>query len=449
MTRRRTRSGWLSLACGLLLCTGCDTRSVESPEPDPAPVEAASVGGWSAAQLALLESLAIRALPPTPAQASNRVADDPLAAELGHRLFFDPGLSRNRQVSCATCHVPELLFTDGRATSRGIADLARNAPTLVGAAHSPWMFWDGRRDSLWAQALAPLEAAAEMGTTRLAVVRHVAGDPKLAALYERLFGPLPAQARSERWAQSAGPFGDRDERAAWQRMSTEDRLAIDRAFAQVGKALAAYERLLQPGESRFDRYVAELRTGASGDPSTSLDEEEIRGLRLFVDVGRTQCLRCHNGPLFSNQSFHQIGTGQGLAGLPDFGRFLGIQAVLIDPFNCLGAYSDARPDQCRELRFVEKSHVAGETGKFKTPTLRGLARTGPYLHDGRFGSLDAVLDHYRTPPSSAGALEITPVELTDDESRALIAFLSSLDGGIDLPERWLRPPSGDEPPTHP
>lgn len=77
-----------------------------------------------------------------------RVADDRNAAELGHRLFFDPFLSRNDRVSCATCHVPELLFTDGRATSRGVADTSRNAPTLVGASHSPWMYWDGRRDSL-------------------------------------------------------------------------------------------------------------------------------------------------------------------------------------------------------------------------------------------------------------------------------------------------------------
>lgn len=449
MTLRRRSSLWFAFACWLVLSAGCDGPVVDSSEPSPAPVEASTVGGWTERELALLESLAIQALPPAPAQPSNRVAEDPLAAELGHRLFFDPGLSRNGQVSCATCHAPDRLFTDGRTTSRGIADLARNAPTLVGAAHSPWMFWDGRRDSLWAQALAPLEAAAEMGSTRLAVVRYVASQPTLAALYTRVFGVLPEQAGSEKLVHSAGPFGDRDERAAWQRMSAQDRLDIDRAFADVGKALAAYERLLEPGESRFDRYVAALRRGETGDPAMSLDEEEIRGLRLFIDVGRTLCLRCHNGPLFTNQSFHQVGTGQGLASVPDFGRFLGLQAVLIDPFNCVGAYSDARPDQCRELRFLDKRHVGGELGKFKTPTLRGLARTGPYLHDGRFDSLGAVLDHYRAPPGAVDALEITPVELTEDESRALIAFLNGLDGGVDLPEHWLRPPPQGELPAHP
>jgi cytochrome c peroxidase len=188
--------------------------------------------------------------------------------------------------------------------------------------------------------------------------------------------------------------------------------------------------------------VQAQRSGGSTDADATLSDEEIRGLRLFIDPGRTLCLRCHNGPLLTNQSFHDIGTELGSGGLPDFGRFLGIQAVLIDPFNCLGGFSDAQPDQCQELRFLDKAHVSGEMGKFKTPTLRGLAKTGPYMHDGRFETLTAVMDHYQSPPAGSGAIEITPLAIDGDESRALVAFLGSLDGGADVPDRWLRPPDG-------
>jgi len=361
------------------------------------PADATS-GPWAAAEIALLESLSTAALPPPPPSASNRVADDPAAARLGHRLFFDPGLSRDGGVACATCHVPALLFTDGRVTSRGLADTSRNAPTLVGSAHSPWQFWDGRRDSLWAQALAPLETAAEMGSTRLAVVRYVAGDPRLATLYAEVFGASPVPKGLDRLPESAGPFGDRAEQDAWYRLSTADRKAVDTAFANVGKAIAAYERRLVPAPARFDRWVAGLRSGRPGRAEARLTEQEIAGARLFIDAGRTLCLRCHNGPLLTNQVFHDVGTALGDGRLPDFGRYLGLQSVLIDPFNCLGPYSDAAPEDCTELRFLETRHAEAEMGKFKTPTLRGLPRTAPYMHDGRFATLEEVIDHYRSPP---------------------------------------------------
>jgi cytochrome c peroxidase len=390
--------------------------------------------------MALLESLNIRALPPLPPRPSNRVADQPAAAELGHSLFFDPGLSLDGSVSCASCHVADLFFTDGRATSRGLAETNRNAPTVVGSAHSPWQFWDGRRDSLWAQALAPLETPAEMGSTRVAVVRHVVGDAHLAERYERVFGDIPVLGDATRFPASAGPFGDRNEQDAWYRMSVADREIINTAFANIGKAIAAYERRLVPGPSRFDRWVEGLRSGTPSGSTAALNEEELEGLRLFIDAGRTLCLRCHNGPLLTNQVFHDIGTGLGDGRLPDLGRFLGLQAVLIDPFNCLGRYSDATPRECRELRFLNKGHAEAEMGKFKTPTLRGLARTAPYMHDGRFATLEEVVDHYRFPPIGPDTLEITPLELEDEEAKALVAFLASLDGGVATDKIWLHPP---------
>jgi cytochrome c peroxidase len=223
-------------------------------------------------------------------------------------------------------------------------------------------------------------------------------------------------------------------------MSAADRFAIDTAFANVGKAIEAYERLLDPAPSRFDRWVEGLRGGGTHAADARLDEEEIEGLRLFIDAGRSLCLRCHNGPLLTNHFFHDIGTARGDGRLPDFGRFLGLQAVLMDPFNCLGRYSDAAPRECSELRFIDKRHAEQEMGKFKTPTLRGLPRTAPYMHDGRFATLEEVIEHYRSPPVGPDPLEITPLELEDEEVGALVSFLQSLDGGVNADERWLRPP---------
>ncbi len=427
-----------------LVAAGCrDAERPESgaPTPSAAPGTPAASADWSEAERSLLVSMSLSALPPPPPSPSNRVADDEDAARLGHRLFFDPGLSRDGSVSCASCHVPSLRFTDGRATSRGIGDTSRNAPTLVGVAHSPWQFWDGRRDSLWSQALAPLEAGVEMGTTRVAVARHLAADPVLAAHYERVFGPLPDLEDARRFPPGAGPFGEPGERDAWYRMDEADRRAIDTVFANTGKALGAYERRLMPAPARFDRWVEAVRSGREPEPDDRLTDDELAGLRLFLDARRTLCLRCHNGPLFTNHAFHDVGTAAGDGPIPDFGRYLGLQAVLVDPFNCLGPYSDAPPDECRELRFLDRRHTDGELGKFKTPTLRGLSRTAPYMHDGRIATLQEVMDHYRSPPLASDPLEITPLEIDDAEAASLVAFLRTLDDALDASDPWLSPPS--------
>jgi cytochrome c peroxidase len=126
--------------------------------------------------------------------------------------------------------------------------------------------------------------------------------------------------------------------------------------------------------------------------------------------------------------------------LPDFGRFLGLQAALIDPFNCLGRFSDALPKDCKELRFLDKRHAETEAGKFKTPGLRGLSSTAPYMHDGRHATLAEVIEHYRSPPVGPDTLEIVPLEINDEEAEALVAFLESLDGGVDVEPAWLGPP---------
>jgi len=418
-----------SLAASLAL-------ACSAPEPEPAPAPDAAgppaaspgIAGFSEPETALLHSLSLASLPPPPASPSNRVADDPRAVALGRRLFFDAGLSADGRISCASCHDPARYFTDGRSTSMGLGATSRNAPTVVGAAYSPFLYWDGRRDSLWSQALTPLEASAEMGSTRLEVARRVTTHESHAADYRALFGAPPDLSRAAGLPARAGPFGDPEARAAWRALPPETRRAVDGVFADVGKAIAAYERTLLPAPSRFDRYVGHLLAGDAEAAGRVLDADEVAGLRLFIDPARTMCLRCHNGPLLSNQAFHDVATGR-LGGVPDLGRSIGLEALFLDPFNCLGPHSDAGPDDCGELRFLNRREGARLTGAFKTPSLRGVSRTAPYLHNGALASLDEVVAHYREPPESASS-ELLPLALEDAEARQLVAFLRTLDGGV-------------------
>ena len=143
---------------------------------------------WSEAELKLIRSLWLGTLPPLPAEPGNAVADVPEAARFGQLLFFDQRLSANGQVACSTCHQPEKLFTDGLPVSVGIGPVERNAMGLVGVAYSPWLFWDGRKDTLWSQALAPLEDPREHASSRLAVAHVVASDPGYRRAYADVFG---------------------------------------------------------------------------------------------------------------------------------------------------------------------------------------------------------------------------------------------------------------------
>jgi cytochrome c peroxidase len=242
----------------------------------------------------------------------------------------------------------------------------------------------------------------------------VTQDSRYRDAYRDIFGAAP-----EPSTERASPYGDASARAAWSRMDETERQAINRAFANVGKAFEAYVRVLVPGKSRFDRYV---------DGSEQLTADEIAGLRLFIDGEKTRCLRCHNGPLLTNENFHDVATTR-LGPIPDLGRFLGIQSLLLDDFNCQGRYSDAPRGGCTELEFLRTRELGETAGQFKTPTLRDVARTAPYFHDGSVPTLAAVMEHYRRPPPDSGS-ELLPLNLTDQEAAQLVAFLGTLSGGV-------------------
>ncbi len=391
---------------------------------------------WSAQEVALLASMQLQAAgarPVDPSNAHERRAD---AAAFGRRLFNDPHLSQNGTIACATCHRAQAQFEDGRQVGQGLGKGKRRTMPVMGAAHSPFLFWDGRKDSLWSQALGPLEDAAEHGGNRVRLARLLQTHYKDA--YQKVFGSMPDLGTLP---QDAAPNGTDAERAAWNSMPAGSRDAVNRVFANIGKAMAAYERQVSYGQSRFDQY-AQATAAGNGRAQEVLTPQEVRGLRLFLTKG--QCVACHNGPLLTDHSFHNTGVPPLDPTKPERGRADGVTKLLKDEFNCLGRYSDARPEQCAELQFLSTSDPR-HLGAFRTPSLRNVAARPPYMHAGQFSTLGQVVQHYAASPQAAiGHSELArpgnrhadrqAIRLSAADVQDLAAFLGTLTGPVDQPE---------------
>src|SRR5688572_18262933 len=206
---------------------------------------AATKARWTAAERATLASLSLASLPPLEPDPSNRVADDSLAAALGRRLFFDQRFSADGRVSCATCHIPDREFQDGTPLAEGVGTTSRRTMPVAGTAYSPWLFWDGRSDSPWSQALGPLESAVEHGGDRTQYAHIVAAHYR--APYERVFGALPSL---DGLPERAGPVPDPTRRSAWERIPAVRREDVTRVYANIGKAIAAFERRIEHTPTR-------------------------------------------------------------------------------------------------------------------------------------------------------------------------------------------------------
>jgi len=350
----------------------------------------AAPGTWSDEGIAILESLSLESLPALSPDPTNAVADDPRAVELGRKLFFDSRFSANGAVSCATCHQPERRFSDGLPKGVAIGMSKRNTPSIVGTAYSPWLYWDGRRDSQWAQALSPFEDPNEHASNRLTIIALVVEDKEYWRMYKALFG------------EASG---------------------VDTMFSNLGKALAAFERTIMPTTSRFDNYVAAVVAGDVEQQAMLLTDDEIRGLRLFI--GEANCTQCHNGPLFTNNEFHNTGLINFEGEVPDKGRVAGVRELLASPFNCKGPHSDDPQRKCGELEFVRTGPEL--TGAFRTPSLRNLENTAPYGHKGQVATLADMLAHYNEAPDAMiGHNEAKPLGLSKRELGYLEAFLDTL-----------------------
>jgi len=283
--------------------------------------------------------------------------------DLGHKLYFDARLSKDGTISCATCHAPEQGFSDGRPTSLGINHQpgARNAPTVMNRLFSKEQFWDGRAADLEDQALGPIQNPIEMGHTLEGMISNVEKIQAYAPEFSAAFG-------------SPGINADR-----------------------VAMAIASYERTVLAGNSLYDRYQA-------GD-TTALSGSAVRGMNLFNDAQKANCVTCHAGFNFTDESYHNLGVGMDKPN-PDWGRF----SVTKNDF---------------------------DKGAFKTPTLRNVTQSGPYMHDGSHTTLLDVVNFYDRGGLKNQWLskEIKPLHLTDQDRADLVAFLESLTGEVRGAER--------------
>lgn len=374
---------------------------------------------FTEAEKATIASLSLASLPPLPADPSNKYADDPAAAAFGATLFFDQRMSPDGVVACGTCHLIDRQFQDDLPLAKGVSTGNRRTMPLAGVAWGPWFFWDGRRDSLWAQALVPLEDKREHAGTRAFYAHFVADE--FGERYEHIFGALPDLSAVP---PNASPLGNEAEQAAWASLSDGQREDVDRVFANLGKALAAFERSIAPEETRFDRFAKAVTSSEDPAEADAFTPEEIAGLKLFI--GKAQCSTCHTGPRMTDDSFHNTGVPV-VPNLPeDLGRATAVEQIEADPFNCLGKFSDAGPDACGELRFVVKDDPR-LTRAYKPPSLRGAATRPPYMHSGQFRTLEEVLEHYSAAPAApSGETELHPFPLSERERQQLIAFLRTL-----------------------
>jgi cytochrome c peroxidase len=373
-------------------------------------------------------------------------SDDPAAARLGQRLFFeknyahaltiaDPALGEvgdRGKISCASCHDPAGYYTDTRSkpssTSLGVVWTARNTPTLVNSAFYTWGSWGGKDDTMWFQAANVHENAAAFGSNRLEYAHLI--YRKYRADYNALF-PVPLDPALDPAAPDAARFPANGRPKAspaapdgpWELMAGADRDIINAILANTGKAIAAYERLLVSRNAPIDKYIA-------GDYG-ALSPGAKRGLRLFI--GKAACIDCHSGPQMSDQKFHNTGLPQVGPTLPriDQGRYDDLGRMLNNTFNSIGRYSDDVSFGMVKLAGLELNDDI--KGLFRTPMLRQIDRTGPYMHSGGLATLEDVVRFYNLGGGTTGftghkSSAMVPLLLTDEERGDLVEFLRSLTG---------------------
>ena len=319
--------------------------------------------------------------PPATRDASNRVSGRAEAVALGEVLFHSTRLSNVGGLRCASCHEPWRHFTDGRARALGAEAGARNTPSLLNVRLQHWFGWDGANDSLWSQSIRPMLDVREMRSDAAHVAQALRDDDTLKRLYALAFGRAP-------------PADD------------------EAALVDAGKALAAYQETLASERTPFDAWRDALVRGDTA-AAQRYPLAAQRGLRLFV--GRGRCVACHAGPNFSDGEFHRSLIVSTLHdGTRDSGRAHGVEKLLASPF-------------ARNGRFDDQTNVArapasqpAEAGAFRTPGLREVSATAPYMHDGSVANLcNALRPHAALEDRAMPALTLA-------ERRDVVAFLRTL-----------------------
>ena len=352
----------------------------------------AALPGFSPAQVARI--IALGPWPPAfQADASNRASGRAAAADFGRRLFHDQRLSTNGYIACVSCHQTDRGWTDAIARAQGLGPGNRNTPALTNAAQSRWFGWSGASDSLWMASLRPILDAQEMGGSAAAVAQLVRTGDGLACEYQRAFGRPAANIDDET-------------------------LLVDAA-----KALAAFQETLLTGRTPFDEFRDSLARG-DRHQTARYPTQARRGARLFV--GAAGCSACHTGPNFSDGSFHAVHRADALK--RDAGRSDSAHALSRSRYNLLGAFND---DVSRTGERMQATlSLSGQTvapGQFRVPSLRNVAVTAPYWHDGSRDSLRSAITYH------------DGLALQDPQIDDLIAFLQTLTDSAGAARPELRP----------
>jgi cytochrome c peroxidase len=323
--------------------------------------------------------------PPTvPRDPGNRVSGDRKAIELGRQLFRDPRMSPVGYIACVTCHQPDRAFTDIKARAHGLADLPRNTPALANLGLQRWYGWGGGSDSLWMASIKPILDAREFDGNAQLVRRLFVREPELAACYRSVFGVSALR-------------GD-----------------VQRTVVNVGKALAAFVETLVTARTPFDDLRDAVVRGDAA-AAAAYPASAMRGLKLFV--GRGGCVSCHGGANFSDGVFHPgvvppDRTATALS-LTDSGRLEDARALKASAFNLTGASNDDASRRNAAATRLLAVHE-GLSGRYRTPSLRNVAVTAPYFHNGQTERLnDAVQHAQRLSPAEAGDLVAFMSTLTD------------------------------------
>jgi cytochrome c peroxidase len=413
---------------------------------------------FSSSDLSLIRTLS--PLPPLPADTTNKYADSPAAALLGQKLFFDPRLSGPIQagtpqegqlgaigeagkIACRNCHMPEskwlfdIRSKNGgaipNATALGSQWMSRNASSIVNTVFyvtesgAHWRENDGYADSEWFDAQSEPEGPQVQNGSRLQLA-HVIFE-HYRAEYNRAFPEWPldaALADYKRFPATGSPYTDK---ANWDGLGAADKEIVNRVLANYGKAMEAYLRKLVSRNAPFDRFAA--------GQSNAISVDAQRGLKLFI--GKARCVSCHSGPNFSDDDFHVIGLKIDTARSPhadptETGRAAN-QSLICDPataggdFKANGHFSDDQATR-RNGDFCSQKIPAG---LWRTKSLRQVAETAPYFHDGQAATLDEVIEFYDRggdPEGSflGGPKEIQPLHLSAEEKRQLKEFLKTLTG---------------------
>ncbi len=328
---------------------------------------------------ALADSPDIGPLPPVAANPDNLPTTARMA--LGQALFFDNRISGSGKLNCSSCHLPEVGWTLPSAFSvanEGFVE-RRNPPTLINVGYNKALIWDGRAPNLEKQAIGSTTNPVHKGQNMETLMKVFNDDPKVVALFQAAYGNKP---------------------------NADD----------YGRALAVWQRhFLVTGQSDFDRYMEGNKLAMS--------ESAVRGMAVFT--GKGGCIACHNGPNFSDSDFHNIGLKRNPEfDKPEYRKILAFDAKRMK----LEKPDEVTDDPGRYLVTKDKA----DWKKFKTPTLRNLADTAPYMHDGRYASLDAVIDHYDRGGDGVDNQDprIKPLGLSAAEKADLKAFLRALWGPL-------------------